>query len=935
MGVQALRYASTTLDLGLEFRKVEGPSFGEEGQLSHSRSSNALEVYADASHSPNGERSRQCVIVAWKGSILLWEATRQSFTTLSTAESELIALIHASQVGECVGPIVEELVGEDVVTSLLGDNSASLASFDKGAGSWRNRHLRMRAGAGREKVAAGVLFPSHVPGHLQVADIGTKPLPAHKLLGLLAIVNVRMPLDVQIPPTAAKFFARIGRLSPEAATAVSPALILVLALLTQSQVAESRRLLPVGFVAWAASEGTTAAQGQPTETFIIRWDIWWAILSGLIGFAAFVLGMGILGFDHRESKEGSVSPRHRRESASSSWQGGSVQLEREPPLQEDEAETPSEQVYRGIFTCGPNGESSQFPIVGRMDYRSHWVPMHYFRGLLSLVGGLVFQYLDVDGVEVWYLRALGCTFRYGVAVAYECAQGARLRQVQGVEFPVYDIAQAQVRAAPEAEEEDDLAIDQVRHVDPQEEWGPWPQEVDLGLELGSDGSSDLSSSSDGTLLASTGVPVSSGPSGEVDEEIGGAPPEVGPPEQGVGGVSYRAVDGALLVIYRGQELRVELPNWSFEEVHSIVVSIQRGDWSPFHEVVSWGSSQLEWTVGPRSSQNRGIPPGEIAIGQVNPESEVEPLDASGHSGRDLYSEEREASEDRWPSVGVGTLRLLEGNPPDSVGTSWWVQALDQVGWLGWMFSSSCFVVGVGCLCWLIWSFLKGVVILEAIGRGSPAPRVDAGVALLTVWVLSVLHRGGVVLRRLKGDPLSVSFERGSRPRGATVELRGDGRLWIWLCLVILFGLAEPNEARGGSRLDDEQGQVAVSITSVLVSPVDGVCAEGSTLEGSFKGGYAWEAVKICSAVALWEILKTVRRRMLKPKKSALSQTSGDNFVPLPLPGGVPNRPEILFCLWKSGFEISVESYPVEVQDQFHAQVGGYLMCQDRDEELSD
>ena len=77
MGVQALRYASTTLDLGLEFRRVEGPSFGEEGQLSHSRSSNVLEVYADASHSPNGERSRQCVIVAWKGSILLWEATRQ------------------------------------------------------------------------------------------------------------------------------------------------------------------------------------------------------------------------------------------------------------------------------------------------------------------------------------------------------------------------------------------------------------------------------------------------------------------------------------------------------------------------------------------------------------------------------------------------------------------------------------------------------------------------------------------------------------------------------------------------------------------------------------------------------------------------------------------------------------------------------------------
>ena len=71
---------------------------GSDRQLSHSRSGNALEVYADSSHSPSGERSRQCVIVAWKGSIILWEATRQGFTTLSTAESKLVGHIHAAQV---------------------------------------------------------------------------------------------------------------------------------------------------------------------------------------------------------------------------------------------------------------------------------------------------------------------------------------------------------------------------------------------------------------------------------------------------------------------------------------------------------------------------------------------------------------------------------------------------------------------------------------------------------------------------------------------------------------------------------------------------------------------------------------------------------------------------------------------------------------------
>ena len=54
-----------------------------------------------------------------------------------------------------------------------------------------------------------------------------------------------------------------------------------------------------------------------------------------------------------------------------------------------------------------------FPVVGRLDPRSQWVPLHYLRGLLSLVGGRMFQYLGVDGVEVWLLRAVARTFRRG------------------------------------------------------------------------------------------------------------------------------------------------------------------------------------------------------------------------------------------------------------------------------------------------------------------------------------------------------------------------------------------------------------------------------------------------------------------------------------------------------------------------------------------
>ena len=76
----------------------------------------------------------------------------------------------------------------------------------------------------------------------------------------------------------------------------------------------------------------------------------------------------------------------------------------------------------------------------------------------------MFQLLDVNRVEVRFLRALGRIFRYGVVFAYERTQGGRLFQGPGRDGPTYDIAQES--------EAEDPTIDEVRHVDPNEEWGP-------------------------------------------------------------------------------------------------------------------------------------------------------------------------------------------------------------------------------------------------------------------------------------------------------------------------------------------------------------------------------------------------------------------------------------------------------------------------------
>ncbi|CAE7594279.1 RE2 [Symbiodinium sp. CCMP2592] len=155
-----------------------------------------LEIYSDASHSPNGDRSTQCVIVMWRGSPLVWESTRQPFTTLSSAESELVAMVHSVQITESLQSLIDEMLEEDTGMALMGDNAAAVRSFDMAGNGWRNRHLRMRAVSCREKVLAGILHVSHLPGADQVADIGTKALTRVRLMQLLELLNIREPLDV-------------------------------------------------------------------------------------------------------------------------------------------------------------------------------------------------------------------------------------------------------------------------------------------------------------------------------------------------------------------------------------------------------------------------------------------------------------------------------------------------------------------------------------------------------------------------------------------------------------------------------------------------------------------------------------------------------------------------------------------------------------------
>ena len=148
-----------------------------------------IEVFTDASFSPGG-LSHGSVAVLWNGGAIAWRSSRQSFPTMSTAESELAECLEGIVLGESVEALVaeiEEAAGNHYVRQLLTDSSSAIAIASEGSGSWRTRHLRVRAFNLRWRLEDQSWSMHHVPGIRMLADMGTKALSGKRLEELRAL----------------------------------------------------------------------------------------------------------------------------------------------------------------------------------------------------------------------------------------------------------------------------------------------------------------------------------------------------------------------------------------------------------------------------------------------------------------------------------------------------------------------------------------------------------------------------------------------------------------------------------------------------------------------------------------------------------------------------------------------------------------------------
>ncbi|CAE7219174.1 RE1 [Symbiodinium natans] len=136
-----------------------------------------LQAFSDSSFAPTGRRSHTGTLVCLYNCPVAWRSGRQSFVTLSTAECELVASIDSIVLARAVMAVIRQLDIQVNVLELQIDNMAAVGLSSDGAGSWRTRHLKVRASYLREQAKFGFLKVCHCRGQFQKADLLTKPLP--------------------------------------------------------------------------------------------------------------------------------------------------------------------------------------------------------------------------------------------------------------------------------------------------------------------------------------------------------------------------------------------------------------------------------------------------------------------------------------------------------------------------------------------------------------------------------------------------------------------------------------------------------------------------------------------------------------------------------------------------------------------------------------
>jgi hypothetical protein len=152
-----------------------------------------IRIMVDAGEEDLEHKATSGILMFCGESLIGWSSRKQDVTTLSSTESEYLALSSAVQdalwVGKIAHDIGELLVGPPIV--LLSDNKGAAQLAHNPEHHRRTRHIRRRHHFVRECVAAGEVTVDWIPGENNMADLLTKPLPGprfHQLRRMMGVV---------------------------------------------------------------------------------------------------------------------------------------------------------------------------------------------------------------------------------------------------------------------------------------------------------------------------------------------------------------------------------------------------------------------------------------------------------------------------------------------------------------------------------------------------------------------------------------------------------------------------------------------------------------------------------------------------------------------------------------------------------------------------
>ena len=156
-------------DTGLMFRKQQ-----KLDRLS-------MRIFSDANFAGDStlKSTSAFLIVVESVGTLVFLSKQQTTVSKSTMESEYRSASHASQVFEGIVNVLGQL-GVTVTTPvpIFIDNTATIAAIKTQATSFMLRHLLLDHAYLRELCHRSLIFPEHIDGTHNPADLGTKLLPA-------------------------------------------------------------------------------------------------------------------------------------------------------------------------------------------------------------------------------------------------------------------------------------------------------------------------------------------------------------------------------------------------------------------------------------------------------------------------------------------------------------------------------------------------------------------------------------------------------------------------------------------------------------------------------------------------------------------------------------------------------------------------------------